>query len=59
MQTFVNCIETDTNNFLARLTALMLLGQEIINTEDTVLTSLEGNAHTKLVVSNEKNTCSV
>lgn len=32
MQAFVNCIETDTNNFLALLTALVLLGRAKINT---------------------------
>lgn len=54
MQAFVNCIETDTNNFLALLSALLLLGHAKINTGDTAMARFKHNVHTKLEVYHEK-----
>lgn len=48
MQGFVNCIDTDTNNFLALLTALMLLGHAKINTGDTAMAAFKCIVYTEL-----------
>lgn len=54
VQAFVSCIQTDTNNFLALLTALVLLGHAKINTGETAIAGFKPKVYTKLEAYYEK-----